>query len=298
MQLSKINPSEVRLKLGEAKNLPTLPEVVQKLLKLGSDPTAQISEVANVISQDPPLVSAVMKVVNSAFMGMGRQVDDLNKAIMTMGFNEVKRVALSVKAMDLCKVNGQDSEFVHSIWKHSFATAHVSKTIAIGCSAEMSDQAYISGLLHHVGKIFFASYYTEVYVQLLNVLQGEGGDDLKLEMEVFGLTHADAGRSVCTHWKLPGFIKNVCHKHHQPEALPPESQILGLCVASASQLTEDFLKTGHLEEASPGLTYAKKLLEDPCFARTASLDSLNVSVKEGIELYDSFVRALSPIPAP
>jgi len=258
MEVTKLDPVAVRACLARRQSLPTLPDTFEKLTRVSTDPNANLVDLAEIISRDPVLTANVLRAANSAYMGLRERVNDLSSAIFYLGMAEVKHIALSVGSFDVFKVKGVSSEFLKDVWRHSLTTALIGKQIARSARFNFADEAYLSGLLHDMGKLFFASFYTSAYGPLCAEVATGNSDGLKLEQNVFGMTHLDAARDLCEHWRLPPYASQVAVNHHDPSQATADASTLSLCVAASNILAHQVLGDRPVE---PMLPQAYKWLE-------------------------------------
>jgi HD-like signal output (HDOD) protein len=251
MEIEPQNPTAVRACLGRRQSLPTLPTTFSKLMSVASNPNANLLELVEIIAYDPILMANVLRVANSSYMGLKEPVEDLSAAILYLGMSEIKRIALSVGSFDLFRSKGVSSDFLRNIWVHSLTTALISQQLANAAQFEFAEEAYLPGLLHDLGKLFFATFYPAIYAPLrLEVSEGRG-EGLALETTIFGMTHVDAVVELCEHWKLPPKIATVAKNHHDPCVISTEERMLGLCVALANVLAHQALADEPMENRLP-----------------------------------------------
>jgi HD-like signal output (HDOD) protein len=75
--------------------LATLPEITSRIVMTVEDPRSTASQLHKIISHDPALVSRILKVVNSAFYGLPGQIGSVERAIVLLGLNAVKNLAVA-----------------------------------------------------------------------------------------------------------------------------------------------------------------------------------------------------------
>ena len=87
----------VQAAIKEVSHIATLPEVTMKIIGLVEDPDSTAQDLNKVISNDPALGARILKVVNSAFYGLPRQIGSINRAIVLLGLNAVKNIAIAAR---------------------------------------------------------------------------------------------------------------------------------------------------------------------------------------------------------
>jgi HD-like signal output (HDOD) protein len=227
--------------INEISHIATLPEVTLKIVELVEDPTSTAQDLHNVISNDPALCSRILKVVNSSFYGLPGQIGSINRAIVLLGLNAVKNIAISASLAKLFR-SGQlcPSFSAKDLWMHSVGTAAASKLVADTLSFGAPDEAFLAGLLHDIGIMVELQYDRNKLIDAVNAVEIQDGapskELLEVEMEVFGANHQHFGMGLCEKWKFPASFSSVCGHHHDPMALPSGARSLACLVHVADRL--------------------------------------------------------------
>ncbi|MFA5478425.1 MAG: HDOD domain-containing protein [Candidatus Muiribacteriota bacterium] len=209
--------AETMKKLKQIEDIPTLPVIVTKVLDVANSSNSTANDLNNVIIQDQSLTSKTLKLVNSAYYGFPRTVTKITEAIVILGFNAVKNLALSVSVCEL--FNKSDIDFDRKeLWKHSVGVA-----VATGIIAKKSkmtidhEELFITGLLHDIGLIICDQYLHDDFIISIKEAAKENVPIEVVEKEIYGMDHAMIGKKVTESWKLPSKICTVIGFHHQPQ---------------------------------------------------------------------------------
>lgn len=234
--------------IREISHIATLPEITLKIVQLVEDPTSTAQDLNNVIAKDPALCTRILKVVNSAFYGLPGQIGSINRAIVLLGLNAVKNIAIAASLSKLFK-GGQISPAFSAkdLWTHSIAVATVTKMLADKLKLGLSDEAFLAGLIHELGLMVEMQYDRNKLVEVIErCAPGLGSGDavptmdmMEAELAVYGATHPEFGAALCEKWKFPRTFVNVTGFHHNPMGLPPESRTLPGLVYVADRLTAE-----------------------------------------------------------
>ena len=222
-------------------HIATLPEITVKIIELVEDPTSTAQDLHKVIANDPALCSRVLKVVNSSFYGLPGQIGSINRAIVLLGLNAVKNIAIAASLAKLFKGGALTPTFsAKELWTHSVAVGAASRMIAQQMKLGLTDEAFLGGLLHDVGVMVELQYDRNKLVEIIerceSAPENQPADMLKIEDEVFGANHQDFGAALCEKWKFPRSFIGVTGFHHRPLHLPPENRTLACIVAVADKL--------------------------------------------------------------
>lgn len=195
-------------------NLPTFSPATKKIIELSNDLNAPPNEIVKAIRMDPVLTGEVLQVVNSAYFGLIEKFTSLNRAVVHLGINTIKNLALSTAMIDVMSTKNRNMEIaVEPVWKHSLATAVCAKSIAkaAGEPKDTWEEFFIAGLLHDIGKIIQLQcfYGWSKYVDQLS---------LDEEREKFSMSHNEMGAKILRDWNFSERLCEVIEQHHRPES--------------------------------------------------------------------------------
>lgn len=199
------------------KKLPSFPQVAAKLLEAVRDDALSLEDLSKIVETDPGLSVRILEIVNSAMFGLARKITALSEAIVYLGLNEVKKLAIEMTVFDKLFKSGRSSEFDRMLfWRHCLSVAVLSSQIAKETQYPDPEEAYTSGLLHDVGKIFLDVKGHKNYGEFILQLTASTDQVIEKERNFIGLGHDDIGAYLCSQWKLPEKLIQVVKYHHQP----------------------------------------------------------------------------------
>lgn len=228
--------------IREISHIATLPEVTLKIVELVENPSSTAQDLHGVIGNDPALCSRVLKVVNSAFYGLPGQVASIDRAIVLLGLNAVKNIAIAASLVKLFRGGELCPSFsARDLWQHSVGVAATSKMIVEKLGMGMADEAFLGGLIHDIGVLVELQYDRQRLLEVIERLNlddaGAPREDMReVEQRVFGATHEQFGRGLCERWKFPPSLQFITGHHHDPFALPEEQRTLACVVHVADRL--------------------------------------------------------------
>lgn len=226
-------------------HIATLPEITIRIIELVEDPTSTAQDLHNIISNDPALCSRILKVVNSAFYGLPRQIGSINRAIVLLGLNAVKNIAIAASLTKLFRGGDLCPTFsARELWIHSIATAACCKLICDELKLGLPDEAFLAGLIHDIGIMVemqsMRSELIEVFDRLTYEDDGTPSQNLlDLELELCGADHTAFGAALCEVWKFPKSFTYVTGSHHSPMELPQGNRTLATVVYIADRVTAE-----------------------------------------------------------
>ena len=221
--------SKVKRVVANIRNLPTPPIVFHQIQKVINDPRAGATQVAAVLAEDPAMSVKVLKLTNSAFYGLAREVESVKQAVVIVGMEAVKNLVLSASVLDMFKGGGVDQEYQESFWRHSLATAFCCRLLARRIKSRGivdPDAAFSAGLLHDMGKIVVCCYLPDEFAALQAARKEDQAHlDCEIETSVLGYDHAQVGSVLAVQWKLPQKLADAIACHHVPQLSESDSPI-------------------------------------------------------------------------
>lgn len=247
--------------IREISHIATLPEVTLKIIKLVEDPSSTAQDLHNVISKDPALCTRILKVVNSAFYGLPGQIGSINRAIVLLGLNAVKNIAIAASLAKLFKGGQLTPGFsAKDLWTHSVAVGAASRSIATAMGLGLADEAFLAGLIHDVGIIIEMQFDRNRLSDVLDRSAAKGGSFLAIEEDVFHANHQDFGAALAEKWKFPRSFVHVCGYHHRPFELAADHRAMAAIVCLADHLAAEMKAGFTLDVGDP--TIPGELLEE------------------------------------
>ena len=206
--------------IGTIDKLPTLPYVVSTLNDLIRNPNTSASDIHKIIMKDQALSSRILKLVNSAFYGFSERISSISHAIVILGFNTVKNVALTASVFDMFS-KADDREVVfdrQAFWLHSLACAGAARLIATKVKLPAVEDIFVAGLVHDIGKLVLDQFVHEKFVEIAKLVQDRNILIKNAEETVLdGINHSQVGAWLATRWKLPTGLVQMIGLHHRPE---------------------------------------------------------------------------------
>ncbi len=207
--------------------LPTLPQVALNIIRTVENPNSSARDIEKVLSADPALAAKILKLVNSAFFGFHQKISSLGHAIVILGFNLVKNMAVSLSVIDLLKkgaTTGHPDFPVEEFWKHSVATATVARAMSRDAALE-PELAFVGGLLHDVGKLVVDLYEPEQMNEVLRLCRENGVTYWEAELSSQAMTHTQVGAALLQRWSLDERLAAGVGAHHDFGEMPASAEL-------------------------------------------------------------------------
>lgn len=199
-------------------SLPTLPQVVSRMVAAMGNPKTSASDIERIISTDQAITAKILKLVNSSFYGFPRRIGSVCEAVVMLGFNTVRNLAITCSLFQSFK-GRQWRDFDHRrFWDHCIGSAIFSRYLGGRFVPSLDgEELFVMGLLHDIGKLLFEQFCPDEFGAVLLRMRNEGKTCFQAETAEVGVTHADIGRWLCIQWNLPSRLADVVGNHHTPQ---------------------------------------------------------------------------------
>lgn len=198
-------------------SLPSLPAIVTDVLKVTAEPESSANDLMKAILPDQSMCATILKIANSAFFGLPREVSTIEKAVMVLGFDEIKNIVLGKAVFNSFKaVNGDNKIIVDAFWNHSFTCGLAAKAIAERINLSASE-LFIAGLIHDIGKLAMLLTFPNIYSHLLKLSEDYWLENYDKEYELLFINHDEVGYRTLNRWLFPHRLVNAVGFHHRPK---------------------------------------------------------------------------------
>ncbi len=217
--------------LGGSFVLPSLPQVQVQLQEILDDPDSTIEDLAALISKEPKLSAAVLRLANSGLYSHEGDVGTPAKAVGLLGFEKAGALALGTVSLSLFKRSEDAVLDLEKFWKHCIACGVVAQEIALTAGLGDPERFFAGGLMHDIGlHVIFESDYS-MAIELYKLAGSDGYSLYKAELEMLGFTHADLGGFLLKKWKFPSHLISASGGHHSPQKVKTDPDAMVIHVA-------------------------------------------------------------------
>ncbi|MDX9703490.1 MAG: HDOD domain-containing protein [Candidatus Auribacterota bacterium] len=207
--------------IARVDDLPALPSVVNQILTLIEDDTTNASNLERYLRQDQALTARLLRIVNSSFFGVRNKITSIPQAIVMIGYNSLKNLVLAAstsKILEGCFPGYGFKE--RGLWQHSFMAATWAQTLAkqVGFTAQDSEELFVAGLMHDVGKLVLSSYISLNCKDMITHLIKSNGNIEEAEKNLVGIDHSEIGSRIAQKWNFSSKLSHIIKYHHNVEA--------------------------------------------------------------------------------
>ena len=271
-------------------DIPALPIVASRILHIIADDNSSLEELKKVISMDQSFSSRLLKVANSPYYRASNTISDITDAITRIGFTTVQALVFAISLKDLRRPLNK-TDFL--LWDHSLAVSVASGLIARDMGLLPSDETFIYGLLHDIGKVVINLSLKNEFADVVSTVRERNISFAEAENKVLGFDHCDMGKYVADQWRLPAKLAFVIANHHETDILdcdePIDLKKKTLVVKAADTLCSSL---------DIGLTHRTCLTaEEWQFLKLSSVkkqEAMRGKIMDEYQIYRNFVMGQSP----
>ena len=200
-------------------DLPSLPTSIVQVVQATERETVSTHEIEELIGADPAIATKLLKVVNSAYFGMPRQISSINQSIAILGLHQVRNLVLSIGVLNaLSSKSARLKIMQRQFWERSFGAAACAQLLSKykELPAKDHETLFVAGLLHDVGILFLFTQFTTPYMEVVKYAQTNSDRLIDVERRVLHVDHAQLGGMLANKWNFPENLEQLIAKHEEP----------------------------------------------------------------------------------
>lgn len=214
-------PSDLREVINHIKELPPLPGIAARIMKLAADPLADAKKLSEIIELDPLLTTQVIRWASSSLYGYNGKISSVQDAITrVLGYQFVFDLVLGLSALSPLKAPVEGIIGTRSFWTHALASTHLMSGLndQLGNEHRFEPQTvFFVALMHNIGYPLLGDQFRDEFKILSNLAQANPSLSLaKLEKFAFGVDHSELGSWLLKTWNMPEVVIDVVYHHHNP----------------------------------------------------------------------------------
>ncbi|MDY6910528.1 MAG: HDOD domain-containing protein [Thermodesulfobacteriota bacterium] len=229
--------SSVQRVVLTAGDLPAMPHVASQVMTMVSNPDTTAQDLQRIISQDQSLVARVLKLANSSFYARSRSIATITEAVVVIGFRTIRSLVVASVTRDIFDNFGLTEKL---LWEHSLGCGLAARTIAQSLRYSKTEEAFLAGLLHDVGKMILLIKFNDKMLSILEEVYNDPETSfVRMEQRLLGFDHAQVGQLLARKWQFAEEIEEAIGCHHAParaRLLPALTVIVHLANAFCHKL--------------------------------------------------------------
>jgi putative nucleotidyltransferase with HDIG domain len=217
--------------LDKLHQLPVMPVVVREVMDSFRNANVGSAVMAHKIEFDQGLSARVLRVANSSFYGLSREVGSIQDAVMVLGFDTIRSLVVSAGFTHAFPAIKDDHFDRYAYWVRSFRVATYTEALT-QCLGGGRKLSFTAGLFHDVGQLVLSICIPEKFAEIVAQHEASGLDLIEIEKSVLGFDHAEIGAEMAKRWNFPLEIEHAIRYWRTPEHDPSE-QLNGLVYVAA-----------------------------------------------------------------
>ena len=274
-------------------NFASIKGIISGIFGIINNSKSSVNDLEKVIKLDPPLAAKVLKVANSVFYASKVEFKDLKEAVLWIGFEEVKNIAITGQLLKVFADNSKSEISKLDLWKNSIATAILGQMIYRREYGEKGDNIYTAGLIHNIGIIIMDQFLPDEFHEIIKCIKEEKINHIEVENQFLGYDHTNIAKVLAESWKFPEELTEILRYHHTPKQTPENHQKktetmyiadyfcgklkLGysdIDLDNEQEVFEEYLKKNNIEEES------LKLMQQDLYEKIKHLEEIGLLTHE------------------
>lgn len=284
---------DFNLLVEKVNSLPSLPQAYHKCCHLLEQEVTDSAALAKVVSTDPGMTMAVLRLVNSAFYSLPRKIERLDHAISIIGQDKFRDLILTASVVEAMSRLAGGEINMEAFWRHSVLTGLLARRIGLYCYLPNSERLHIAGLLHDVGQLIYFNLLGTKALKICELVSKLGIEPHIAERKVLGFTSHQISGALCRAWNLPDWLTETVENHHKPsnsERFEQEASVIGLANNIAGQHFPGITSLGSFN----AMVKVQHEIEEVHTGLNLSSDEIEMATEEALEQLDSVLSSLIP----
>ncbi len=270
--------------------IPSMPKASHQAFQLATNPNADARDYIEVLEADEGLSARVLKIANSVFYDRGGGSKTIEQAVTVIGTSELKGL---LNASALAGIFPVKHPLRAQFWAHNIASALTARQLARQIIPSQTDQAFLGGMMHDIGKLLLLQQHTDLYERIYRRGLIEGFESVTSEEDEYPFNHTHVGQAIGERWNFSPELISVIRSHHDRWAdLEPKS-IVG--IVKTASIISHVLGLGAGRDAfalkrtyEPKLAEAFEFLGVPSVSQAQVMRDAELSFNSEFELYESW----------
>ncbi len=211
---------DLKVIASKAGDLPPMPALAVQALQLTKDPNASARDLQKVIERDQALAARILRIVNSAMFALRAEVSTVSHAVTVLGMDAIRSIIMSASVQQILQTGMAKGHDLGTklLFDHSWGTAVAARMLAQRTGYSNTEEAFLCGLMHDIGKPILMKNFPDRYSQVMSEVYGGSAAFHSLELQAFGFSHAHVGALIAEKWNFPGQFIEAIGSHHDPLA--------------------------------------------------------------------------------
>ncbi len=241
--------------------VPSVPQVVTRVLQIMQDPEFDYGDVVKGLSADAGTVSEILRLSNSALFGVRQKVVSLRQALTLLGPKRTRSLLLGRYLVDTLGAKSVEGLDMSYFWRRSLTSSVIATNFANAIAPRWREEAFISALLGDIGVIILAQALPTRYAAIAREFTPQGRFiEAEQELEAVGATHAEVSAMVLHHWSLPDAVTTAVNLHQSSNPGDGEEATIARIINASDRIGKLLCEIPDVEEVAPICTNAVNMI--------------------------------------
>ena len=241
--------------VAKIEDIPTISTNLTEILQATSSEKSSIKNLSRIIYSDQSIATKILKMANSSLYGLMQQVQSIDRAIVILGFDEIRSIAIAMSVFDsvYLKKGGAYYNRLRS-WNHSLLCGFGARVLADMLFKDQNAglHFFVGGLIHDIGKVFMDRYFSKEFTQILQLVEQTGLSTESAEQEILHFDHALLAGRILEKWEFPDQLINMVLYHHHPDQAEMNQEQIAL-IFFADLMCHQLGYSGFVSESKPDI---------------------------------------------
>ncbi|MEW6382333.1 MAG: HDOD domain-containing protein [bacterium] len=205
--------------IAKIEDIPTIPTILGEILRITSSERSSVNDLTRIIYSDQALATKILKMANSSFYRLAQQVKSIDRAIVVLGFEEVRAIATAMTVFDSVYLR-KDGVYYNRLrsWNHSLLCGMGTRILVnqVKNGRGLESEVFVGGLIHDIGKVLMDRNFPEYFARVLELVEETSMTMESAEQKIFGFDHALLAGRLLKKWKFPDQLIDMVLHHHHP----------------------------------------------------------------------------------
>ena len=279
---------DLKKTIQEIESLPSPDFILQKIVDTANNPGASAKDLNEVASKVPSFVAKILKIANSAYYGLPRNVTKLTEAIMILGFKTVRNMAMSIfTGKEFFNFDSEKLD-MKEFWKHAVVVATVGELAAEIIGYSNKEELFMCGLLHDIGKSVQGVLFPNLFDSIISLARVKKISYYAAEQILEIPTHEIFAELLLEKWNFPELVLITASRHHRPKTIQNSIYSDPVNIITLATFVTERLKCG--DNGGGKAIELPKYCWEELGLTPVIFDELLSSVEKKVEKIDEFMN--------
>jgi eukaryotic-like serine/threonine-protein kinase len=211
-------------------DFPALSSTMSAVNRTAASQTERVAQLSSCILKDFALTNKLLRLVNSAHFQQFGNISTVSRAVVILGFDNVRNVAITLLLFEHLQNKAQAAQLKDEIMATYFS-ALVARELTAKAGVKDPEEAFICAMFHKLGRLLTAFYFHEEYQEIQKRCEA-GREEEQASAQVLGISFEELGLGVARAWHFPERLTNTLRRAGDERARKPQNEEQRLRVLS------------------------------------------------------------------